>query len=177
MRIARGRKESERPLSRFPLRGKAGAGGFPPRRRHAARQPKTLARIMLAAPPTSKAPAWRGSIRERNLVHAAVHGRLTEAQVVEVGRSPSGAVKTKHKRGPKFRAPYSGYGLRQHPRLIPIRRVLPFARLGPYLSRKDKQACPSQRSIPKSPARRRPRRAKANGAEKGKGCAWKIDPY
>lgn len=26
------RKEFERPLSRFPLRGQAGAGGFPPRR-------------------------------------------------------------------------------------------------------------------------------------------------
>ena len=26
----------DRPLSRFPLRGKAGAGGFPPRRWHAA---------------------------------------------------------------------------------------------------------------------------------------------
>jgi hypothetical protein len=57
MRIACGRKESERPLSRFPLRGKAGAGGFPPRRRHAARQHKTLARIMLAAPPTRGAAA------------------------------------------------------------------------------------------------------------------------
>src|ERR1043166_488973 len=55
MRIACG-KESERPLSRFPLRGKAGAGGFPPRRRHAARQPKPLARIMLTAPPTRGLP-------------------------------------------------------------------------------------------------------------------------
>src|SRR5215471_6716406 len=55
MRINCG-KESERPLSRFPLRGKAGAGGFPPRRRHAARQPKPLARIMLAAPPTRGLP-------------------------------------------------------------------------------------------------------------------------
>jgi hypothetical protein len=55
MRMACG-KESERPLSRFPLRGKAGAGGFPPRRRHAARQPKPLARIMLAAPPTRGLP-------------------------------------------------------------------------------------------------------------------------
>ena len=31
-RIACGSKEVDRPLSRFPLRGKAGAGGFPPRR-------------------------------------------------------------------------------------------------------------------------------------------------
>jgi hypothetical protein len=30
--IACGSKEIGRPLSRFPLRGKAGAGGFPPRR-------------------------------------------------------------------------------------------------------------------------------------------------
>src|SRR5262249_47887312 len=55
MRIDCG-KESERPLSRFPLRGKAGAGGFPPRPRHAARPPKPLARIMLAAPPTRGLP-------------------------------------------------------------------------------------------------------------------------
>jgi hypothetical protein len=27
------RKDVDRPLSRFPLRGKAGAGGFPPRRK------------------------------------------------------------------------------------------------------------------------------------------------
>jgi len=30
MRIACGSKELKAPLSRFPLRGKAGAGGFPP---------------------------------------------------------------------------------------------------------------------------------------------------
>ena len=30
MRIACGSEESERPLSRFPRGGKAGAGGFPP---------------------------------------------------------------------------------------------------------------------------------------------------
>ena len=65
-RIACGSKELERPLSRFPLRGKAGAGGFPPRRKHASRQHKTLARILLAAPPTSDAPACREAIRERN---------------------------------------------------------------------------------------------------------------
>ena len=39
------------PLSRFSLRGKAGAGGFPPRRWHAARQQKALAPIDAAAPP------------------------------------------------------------------------------------------------------------------------------
>ncbi len=57
MRTACGSEESERPLSRFPLRGKAGAGGFPPRRWHAARQPKTLSRIDAAAPPTRGAAA------------------------------------------------------------------------------------------------------------------------
>jgi hypothetical protein len=57
MRIACGSEESERPLSRFPRGGKAGAGGFPPRRRHAARQPKALAPIVRAAPPTRGAAA------------------------------------------------------------------------------------------------------------------------
>ena len=39
------------PLSRFPLRGQAGAGGFPPRRKHATRQQKALARIAAAGSP------------------------------------------------------------------------------------------------------------------------------
>ena len=155
---SRGGRVPPTPQARFAPAQNAGthpAGGSPHKQR------ARVARVLTGEELGSCGGAWQ----------------TDEAQVVEVGRSPSGAVKTKHKRGPKFRAPYSGYGLRQHPRPIPIRRVLPFARLGPYLSRKDKQACPSQRSIPKSPARRRPRRAKANGAEKGKGCAWKIDPY
>ncbi len=41
----------------FPLRGKAGAGGFPPRRKHAARQPKALARIDAAGSPHKRAAA------------------------------------------------------------------------------------------------------------------------
>jgi hypothetical protein len=45
------------PLSRFPLWGKAGAGGFPPRRRHATRQQKTLARIDAAGSPHKRAAA------------------------------------------------------------------------------------------------------------------------
>ena len=57
MRVACGSQEAERPLSRFPLRGKAGAGGFPPRRWHAARQQKALSRIDAAAPPTRGAAA------------------------------------------------------------------------------------------------------------------------
>ena len=44
-------RKSELPLSRFPLRGKAGAGGFPPRRWHAVCQQKALARINAAASP------------------------------------------------------------------------------------------------------------------------------
>jgi len=44
-------RKFELPLSRFPLRGKAGAGGFPPRRWHAVRQQKALAHIDAAAPP------------------------------------------------------------------------------------------------------------------------------
>src|SRR6516164_4509226 len=44
-------RKPELPLSRFPLRGKAGAGGFPPRRWHAVRQQKALAHIDAAAPP------------------------------------------------------------------------------------------------------------------------------
>jgi hypothetical protein len=43
--------KSDLPLSRFPLPGKAGAGGFPPRRWHAVRQQKALAHIDAAAPP------------------------------------------------------------------------------------------------------------------------------
>ena len=53
-----------------------------------------------------------------------VSGETGYAQVAEVGRKYSGAVKPDEKRGPKFRAPYSGYSLRQHPGLIPIKRVL-----------------------------------------------------
>src|SRR5450432_2396357 len=41
----------------------------------------------------SKPPAWRETIRERNFFRAAVHGRLIGAQVAEVGRYTSGAVK------------------------------------------------------------------------------------
>jgi len=44
-------RKFELPLSRFPLRGQAGAGGFPPRRKHAARQQTALARIDAAGSP------------------------------------------------------------------------------------------------------------------------------
>ena len=41
----------ERPLSRFPLRGQAGAGRVPPTPRHVPRQPTTLARPVRRLPP------------------------------------------------------------------------------------------------------------------------------
>ena len=44
-------RTSELPLSRFPLRGKAGAGGFPHDRWHAVCRQKALAHIDAAAPP------------------------------------------------------------------------------------------------------------------------------
>ncbi len=39
------------PFPVSPFRGQAGAGGFPPRRKHAASQPKALARIDAAGSP------------------------------------------------------------------------------------------------------------------------------
>jgi hypothetical protein len=69
------RKEFDPPFP-FPLRGKAGAGGFPPRREHAARQPKALARIdavgsphkRAAAPCVSPAQTPRRGRREQDFV-------------------------------------------------------------------------------------------------------------
>jgi len=53
--MACGSKEFE-PLSRFP-KGKAGAGGCPPRRKHAACQQKALARSDAAGSPHKRAAA------------------------------------------------------------------------------------------------------------------------
>src|SRR5580704_8407169 len=55
--MACGSKELDLPLSRFPLRGQAGAGGFPPRRKHATRQQRRLARIDAAGSPHKRAAA------------------------------------------------------------------------------------------------------------------------
>lgn len=55
-RSACGSKEMDRPFPVSPP-GKAGAGGFPPRREHAARQPKALARIDAAGSPHKRAAA------------------------------------------------------------------------------------------------------------------------
>ena len=52
-----GSKEVDLPLFRFPLRGQTGAGGFPPRRKHAARQQKALARSDAASSPHKRAAA------------------------------------------------------------------------------------------------------------------------
>jgi hypothetical protein len=46
-----GSEEIKFPLSRFPLRGKAGAGGFPPRRDTCRCQQTTLAHPVLRLPP------------------------------------------------------------------------------------------------------------------------------
>ncbi len=51
-----GAKEFNPPFP-FPPRGKPGRGGFPPRRKHAARQPKPLARIDAAGSPHKRASA------------------------------------------------------------------------------------------------------------------------
>jgi hypothetical protein len=55
--MASGSREGGRPLSRFPLRGKAGAGGFPPRRQNQAAPPtrgvsKRSAETPLVDPPS-----------------------------------------------------------------------------------------------------------------------------
>ena len=55
-KTACGSKEVERPFPVSPP-GKAGAGGFPPRREHAARQPKALARTDAAGSPHKRAAA------------------------------------------------------------------------------------------------------------------------
>ena len=60
--MACGSKEFERPLSRFPLRGQAGAGGFPPRREHGTRQQKALACADAAGSPHKRGkPPTRGA--------------------------------------------------------------------------------------------------------------------
>jgi hypothetical protein len=55
-RTACGSKEVDRPFPVSPP-GKAGAGGFPPRREHAARQQKALARIAASGSPHKRAAA------------------------------------------------------------------------------------------------------------------------
>jgi hypothetical protein len=54
--MACGSKEFQPPFP-FPQRGKPGRGRFPPRRKHAARQQKTLSRIDAAGSPHKRAAA------------------------------------------------------------------------------------------------------------------------
>ena len=73
-------RTSELPLSRFPLRGKAG-GGFPPRRWHAVCRQKALAHIDAAAPPA------RGVSRrsaETPLAHPPIGGHRNLVQIVSL---------------------------------------------------------------------------------------------
>ena len=57
----------------------------------------------------------RGHTREELGVSSATAAIWSKRQVAEVGRILSGAVETEQKRGPRFRAPYSGYNLSQYP--------------------------------------------------------------
>jgi hypothetical protein len=52
-----GSDEMERPLSRFPLRGKGRGGRVPPTPRHATRQQTALARSAAAGSPHKRAAA------------------------------------------------------------------------------------------------------------------------
>ena len=63
-KLACGSKEFDPPFP-FPPQGQAGAGGFPPRRKHAARQQKALARIDAAGSPHKRAAAPLCIPRER----------------------------------------------------------------------------------------------------------------
>ena len=76
------------PLSRFPP-GQAGAGGFPPRQKHAARQQKALARIDAAGSPHKRAaaPLWIPCERCLARVGADPHNRVFQIRTsAEIGR-------------------------------------------------------------------------------------------
>ena len=68
---------------------------------------------VVLAPGAPKKPTDRYAVpyRRGTWHHAVTYGKLIYAQVPEVGRQSNGAVEPDRKRGPKFRAPYSGYGL------------------------------------------------------------------
>ena len=84
-RIACGARNLISPFP-FPLPGQAGAGGFPPRRKHAARQPKALARCDAAG-----SPHKRGGrpLVSPPLAHAARYGNGTQGMhfVLESGQT------------------------------------------------------------------------------------------
>ena len=56
-----GSKEVDLPLSRFPLRGQAGAGKVPPTPRHVSRQQTALARSVRRLPPQEGLPPLPGA--------------------------------------------------------------------------------------------------------------------
>jgi hypothetical protein len=74
--LACGSKEFDSPFP-FPPGGKPGRGWFPPRRKHAARQPKALASIDAAGSPHKRAAAPLRIPRER-AVDCFNHARKTE---------------------------------------------------------------------------------------------------
>ena len=86
--MAGGSKESERPLSRFPLRGKAGAGGFPPRRQHAAPPAKAAGTHRAPAPPTRglPPPCESPASAARRAWKFARHPRVSDHNSVAIGR-------------------------------------------------------------------------------------------
>jgi len=67
-------RNSMSPFPVSPSGGKPGRGGFPPRREHAARQPKALARIVAAAPPTRGLPPPCASPAQRGVEGSRVQG-------------------------------------------------------------------------------------------------------
>src|ERR1035441_5588637 len=107
------------------------------------------------------------AILARNLARRGCSRQTGDTQGAEVGRLNSGAVKPDEKRGPKFRAPYSGYSLGQHPRLIPFKRVLPFARLGRCLSRKVRYMSEQEKHAPEAEERAKASKGKRGRRRKG----------
>jgi hypothetical protein len=79
-------KESERPLSRFPLRGKAGAGGFPHADSTLRGQQKALARIVRRLPPQEGCRPLVDPLRAR---YAGIGNLRDTRESRDITRSPS----------------------------------------------------------------------------------------
>lgn len=122
----------------------------------------------------SKAGRPRGrDQRERNLAWPCGLTETGKTQAAEVGRKYSGAFKPVQKRGPKSRAPNSGYGPAHHPGLIPIRRVPSFVRLGRLPERKESE-CPRQYGNKRFAAAEAPYQPKVSGTNNLTGRANRI---
>ena len=88
--------------------------------------PRSVVRVFLR----SGVPGWPGPVGKELFVGGLRGAHWRDPRQMEVGRIVSGVSKPVQKRGPKLRAPVSGYSLHTT-RLIPIRRVpLCSARLG-----------------------------------------------